>query len=92
MKYLICVILVTMSGCLCTGCRVAWTDNGFFMGLMTDFKAKDSTLYCDPNELRIGVGEVDSETDDIDLKLTHPSGAGIGLVRSPRRMAMTSWP
>ena len=70
-----CILLLSIIGCApIAGCRVAWTDNGFFLGVLTDFKAQDSSLLCDPNKLEIKAGKVSSDTDDLKIRYNPYTG------------------
>jgi hypothetical protein len=69
-KITICILLLSMFGCTpIAGCRMAWTDHGMFIGILTDFKGQDSSLLCDPNKLEIKAGNVSSETDSIAVEV-----------------------
>ena len=65
MRYLVLILLMSLSGCLCTGCRMIWTDDLFAVGILTDVVAEGAELHSDPNNLDITVVGARSETDDV---------------------------
>lgn len=69
MRYLILILLLTLTGCLCTGCRVAWTDDLFMASIFTDLITENASLASDPNQLTIKADKTQSETDDIAVEV-----------------------